>query len=115
MNIERNMSDEVILLELGRRIMQYRINAGLTQKELSEKAGVSNTTVERIEAGKVSQMVSYIRILKVVGLVEKMNTLVPDSDINPLDILRMKGQTRKRVSRRGPKEEYHQWVWGEDR
>ena len=114
-NIEINMSDEVILREIGRRLVQYRIDAGLTQRELAEKAGVSNTTIERIEAGKISQMVSYIRILKILGLVEKLNTLVPDSDINPLDILRMKGQARKRVSRKVQKEEHNPWVWGEDK
>jgi transcriptional regulator with XRE-family HTH domain len=40
------------LVQLGKQISTKRNHIGWTQKELAEKAGISNTTVSRIESGK---------------------------------------------------------------
>jgi transcriptional regulator with XRE-family HTH domain len=62
MRIENSLNDDVILRELGMRIAQYRINSDLSQKEMAAKSGLSNTTVERIENGKISQIMgAYYR------------------------------------------------------
>lgn len=41
-----------------------RVNAGLTQKQLAEKCGVSETTVIKWERGDVSPRVSMLPVLE---------------------------------------------------
>jgi len=47
-----NLKPSSLLMELGNKVRIKRNNIGWTQKELSEKAKISNTTVCRIESGK---------------------------------------------------------------
>ncbi len=39
-------------MSIGKRIKEARINAGLTQKELAEKAGTATGTIQQYELGK---------------------------------------------------------------
>jgi len=47
-----NFKPSNLLVQLGKQISNKRNSVGWTQKELAEKAGISNTTVSRIESGK---------------------------------------------------------------
>ena len=48
------MSNQAILVMLGERFLQARLNEGLEQIELAEKAGVNVSTVQSLENGKRS-------------------------------------------------------------
>jgi transcriptional regulator with XRE-family HTH domain len=93
-----------VLHEIGSRLERRRIDAGLTQAELAEEAGISKRTVERIEAGDSTDFVLLVRALRVLKLLEALDQLVPDSPQSPLMLLKSRGRTRKRVghSRRPP-------------
>ena len=73
------MSDDAILTELGGRLARRRIDLDLTQAALAHEAGVSKRTVERIESGASAQMVSIIRICRVLDLVSGLDRLVPQA------------------------------------
>ncbi len=47
----KRFSDAEILQMLGLRFKQYRVALGLTQAELSAKAGVSVMTIHKFETG----------------------------------------------------------------
>ena len=47
-----NLKPSSLLLQLGKKISTKRNDMGWIQKEFAEKAGISNTTVSRIESGK---------------------------------------------------------------
>ena len=47
-----NQKPVLLLSNLGERVRKKRKEKGLTQKELAQEAGVSNTTIFRIENGK---------------------------------------------------------------
>ena len=113
--MERNQSDEAILQELGHRLTRCRLDRGLTQADLAEQAGVSKRTVERVEAGGSTQMVTMVRIMRVLGLLDGLNKAVPESAPRPLDLLKMKGKQRQRASsKRQPSETAETWSWGDD-
>ena len=60
-----NSADE----PLGQRLRAIRRRAGLSQRELARRAGVSNGAISTIEADKVSPSVSALRqILSALGL-----------------------------------------------
>ena len=46
--IEYDSPESDVLLELSKRIKQYRISSPMTQEELSEKAGVSVKIINRL-------------------------------------------------------------------
>ncbi len=110
------LTDEAFLGEIGRRLARLRIDAGLTQAALARQAGVGRSTVERLEAGRSTQMVSFIRILRVLNLLDEFADLVPETGPGPMDLLRYKPKERKRAfsSRGAVREEAAEWTWGDD-
>ena len=48
---------------IGTKIKQYRINAGLTQQDLEAKSGVSSRSISRLEQGASVQLESLVKIL----------------------------------------------------
>ena len=115
MKIEGLLTDEAILVELGGRLVRRRLELQLTQEMLAEQAGVSKRTVERVEAGATTQMSTMIRILRVLELLDRLETLVPEAGLRPMDLLKLKGKERKRArSKRKPTDEVLPWKWGDD-
>jgi transcriptional regulator with XRE-family HTH domain len=105
MKITNELTDEAVLLEIGERLERRRIDAGLTQAELAEEAGISKRTVERIEAAYSTDFVMLLRVLRVLKLVEALDQLVPDLPQSPLVLLKSRGRARKRVGHpRRPKD-----------
>ncbi len=113
MKIERLLTDGAVLSELGGRLSRCRIELGLSQAKLAQQAGVSKRTVERIEAGAATQTDTLIRILRELQLLERMETLVPETGPGPMDLLKLKGKERKRAPRKGRSPFGKQWQWGD--
>lgn len=114
MNIHLLLTDDQILTILGRRIEATRLQRNMTQAELAHEAGVSKSTVERIESGSVStRLTTLVRILRVLRLVDRFDVLVPETTPSPMELLKQQGKKRKRASKRtdeGP--EHAPWTWG---
>lgn len=105
MKITSELTDQAILQEMGDRLKRRRIDAGLTQAELAEEAGVSKRTVERIEAGDGTDSAMLLRVLRVLRLLEALDTSLPDEPQSPLALLKSRGRARQRVGHpRQPKE-----------
>jgi len=97
MRITSELTDLAVLHEIGDRLERRRIDAGLTQAQLAEEAGVSKRTVERIEAGHSTDLVMLVRVLRVLQLLEGLDQSVPDLPQSPLMLLKGRGRARKRV------------------
>jgi transcriptional regulator with XRE-family HTH domain len=121
MRITADLTDDAVLREIGRRLERQRIEAGLTQASLAAQAGVAKRTLERIEAGRSAELVTLLRLLRTLKLVDGVETLVPDPPPSPIALLRHEGKRRQRVSgprgrraaaapARGPGKP---WEWGE--
>ena len=115
MDISELLSDEAILTELGQRIARTRIEQRLTQAEAAVQAGISKRTLERIESGASTQLSSFIRILRVLGLLARLEQLLPETGPSPMELLRHKGKERKRASSRGRAEQAEaSWTWDDE-
>ena len=108
------MSDESVLSELGHRLARHRINQEFTQADLAKEAGISKRTLERVEAGASTQVSSLIRILRTLGLLEGLEQTVPELGPSPMDLLKLKGKERRRVSKKNRVAENppKPWTWG---
>lgn len=98
MRISNKLTDEVILRELGERLARVRLERNLTQAGLAEQAGVSKRTVERMEAGGVTQLVNLVRVCRVLDLLEHFEALIPEPVASPVAQLKLRSKERKRAS-----------------
>lgn len=117
MKITSTLSDEAVLVEIGQRLEQVRIERGLTQAELAEQAGISKRTIERIEAGAVAaQLTQLVRICRVLGILERWDALVPEPVMSPMALLKLQKKRRQRVTKRKTSDTSpQQWTWGDER
>ena len=112
---QKFLTDQSVLEEIGERLAQRRIEMGLTQAHLATQAGVGRATVERLEAGHSTQMSSFVRILRVLGLLEGFIGLVPEPGPGPMDLLKKRPKLRQRASRaREAGEAGASWSWDDD-
>jgi len=115
MTIYTLMSTEVVLQEIGQRLAQRRVELELTQAALATQAGIAKRTVERVEAGLSTQTSNLIRIFRILGLLDGLVTLIPETGPRPLDLLKLKGKQRQRASSKKRTQQNNKaWSWGED-
>lgn len=119
MKVTNEHSDEAVLTELGARLAQRRIAQLLSQAALAVEAGVSKRTVERVEAGQSVQLVTLIRLCRVLGLMDGLDQWLPESVPSPMALLKEKqagkGRQRARSHRTAPtvKPGGKSWIWGD--
>lgn len=84
---------------------------------MADRAGLGLRTVQRMESGEVAtQLSGFIRICRALDILEKLDSLLPENAVSPIDLMKMQGKLRKRAS--GQKSETTQskdktWTWGE--
>ena len=117
MEINHTIPDYAIIKELGQRLQQIRVAKGMTQKMLSENAGVSLSTITRFESGKSIQIDSLISLMRTLDILSDLNVFIPQQDIHPMEILREKNRKpRKRASaKRAEQENGSKWKWGDEK
>ncbi|MBC8124460.1 MAG: helix-turn-helix domain-containing protein [Candidatus Kapabacteria bacterium] len=113
MKIATQTTDAGILRELGLRLTGARLRLNLTQAELAEQAGVSKRTIERLESGETAmQLLSLLRVCRVLGLLERLDSLVPEDAPSPMEQLRLQGRTRQRATGKKTSDpEFGTWTW----
>lgn len=113
-------TDTAVLAELAARLTRQRLDRNLTQAQLADAAGVSKRTVERLEAGESTQLSNFLRILRALDLLDRIDTLVPAPLPSPLAQLKLQGRQRQRASSvREPQASYRvtpdtPWTWDDD-
>lgn len=90
-------SDPAILKSLGSRVREYRIRMEMTQAELAERSGVSMGTVVRIEQGRPVSTLLLVSILRTLGLLENLETLLPALTVSPIQLRKLQGRKVLRV------------------
>ena len=115
MKISSPLTNAAVLQELGARMTRARLERNLTQAALAEQAGVAKRTVERLESGEAAtQLSGFIRVCRTLGLLERLDALIPEAEASPMEQLKLQGRRRQRASGRKvsavvPKK----WTWGE--
>lgn len=91
-----------------------RVSRQMTQARLADHAGVSKRTVERLEGGRSVQMTSLVRCLRALGILERVELILPDASANPILLLERQGKQPKRASKvRQPTAAA--WTWADER
>lgn len=116
MKIDTQLTDEAVLRELGQRIAALRLARNLTQAALAEEAGVSRRTIIRLESGAVAaQLSAFLRVCRVLGLLQQLDALVPEPAPSPLAQLELEGRKRQRASGKHVLQiAEKKWRWGDE-
>lgn len=115
MKIDALNTDQTILAELGRRLARTRLERNISQEELATEAGVSKSTVERLETGRSVKLSSFLRVLRALGQLDVLDRLLPEPLPSPIERARQQGKRRQRAARprgRGRASPEAPWTWG---
>jgi transcriptional regulator with XRE-family HTH domain len=115
MEIKSEMTDEALLRLVGERLAGLRLARNLTQQQLAEQAGLGLRTVQRLELGAAAtQLSGFIRVCRVLGLVENLETFIPLPAVSPMAQLKLAGRKRQRATgQRAVPGKPGKWTWGE--
>jgi DNA-binding XRE family transcriptional regulator len=80
--------DGEILIEIGKKLRQLRLNRKYTQEELAQIVGVNRRLIGEIEAGKGTSMLVFIKILKAFNKTDKLLEILESSSISARNMFR---------------------------
>ena len=93
------LSDPAILLELGKRIKEYRLRRNMTQKILAVRSGISVLSVQNLEKGQPVSMLTFLSVLRSLRIFENLESLLPELPLSPVELLKLQGKHRQRASK----------------
>lgn len=79
-------TDEEILRDLGLRARRKRLEREISQMDLAERAGVHVNTVRSLERGDDIRLRMLIGILRALGEVEEIETILARQTPTQLDV-----------------------------
>jgi len=109
MKIDKLTPETIILKELGKRLARIRKQQRLSQTQLAEEAGLGVATLRRIEAGRDSQMESWLKIMKSLQMISAINALLPEKFNSPM------AEALSETKRRKKKLDSGSVKWGDER
>lgn len=102
-----HLTDQEIAHRIARALRAWRVNphgAGMTQAELSRRSGVGLTPLKRFEKTGGTTLSNLVGIFRGLGLLDKLEDLVPDPDSpGPLELLEAERARLKRQRQRAPR------------
>ncbi len=115
MKIASSLTDEALFKLIGERLARLRLTKNLTQGQLAEQAGLGLRTVQRLELGAAAtQLSGFMRVCRVLGLVERFDALIPEEAASPMAQLKQQGRKRRRATGKKTAEgKLKKWTWGE--
>ncbi len=102
------------LIDLGRKLEAYRISRNIKQVDLAELAGISRSTLVRIEAGKGGTIDSLARVMRALDVEERLLDIVPDAQLSPLDERSDTSKPRQRVRHSSDATGSEDWQWDDE-
>lgn len=98
------MTDHGIAELLGQRLDQFRKDGQIiSQKDMAHELGISESTLRLALKGKGKFSV-MIGIMRVLGILDQLENLVPDRPASPLKLLQQGENRPQRVRSRKPVE-----------
>lgn len=78
-------SGSELIRELGKKFSAYRKRMGYTQKEISEKSGLSVFTISSFENGSSTgiTLISFTKLLRAISHLEEIEKLLPPLPDSP--------------------------------
>ena len=115
MTIGNKTNEKTALKEIGFRISKVRLKKNITQSKLAFEAGVSESTIKRLENGEPVKLDSLFRILSKLELAENFEEMIPAPSLSPIELhaLKEKENSRVRASSKTENNSKETIIWNE--
>lgn len=84
---------------IGLAIRQWRIDAGLAQDELADRASLSRSAIQKLEAGRGSRVETLVRVLRALGRADALDALSPRTGPSPIEQLAAQRRAERTATR----------------
>ena len=107
MKFDVTMTEDEALRETGKRLAQIRLSRNITQQELARRAGISKRSLERLEAGAAGLRIDvFFAVCGALGVMQGFETLLPEVQLSPQDILKKRTLPKRARKRKIKKESF---------
>lgn len=83
------LPDTAIPRKIGERLKKARLQQNITQHNLAQEAGVSLSSIRKIEKGEIGAFETLMRVLRTLGLLEVLQPLVNEPQPRPSEYYEM--------------------------
>jgi transcriptional regulator with XRE-family HTH domain len=109
------LADAIILNRIGSHLKTVRLRQNITQQSLADAAGVSLSSLKKIEKGEISSFDSLLRVLRTLGKLDVLQPLVDEELLSPSEYYNLvqsntvKHQRQRAAGRLKNKKEESAW------
>lgn len=99
MKIDQLTPEPEILKEFAKRLARIRKAQGYSQARLAQEAGIGIATLKRIEGGRDSQLDTWLKLLKALGMAPAIDALLPENFKSPMaEVIAISSNKKKKMS-----------------
>ena len=102
-----------LMRDLGNRLEKFRLSQNLRQEDVAREAGISRITVGKLEGGEGVSLETFLRVMRALGLSDRILNMVPDASISPMQVKTDGTSQRQRARRADPDKASAPWTWGD--
>lgn len=88
-----------VLARIGDAVVSYRLNKNLSQKILAEKAGISLSTLKRLESGKGCSLENFIDVMRGLSRLGDFDAILPDIKLKPTELFALQKKQKPKKQR----------------
>lgn len=74
------ISDADVLLKIGSKLKELRLEQNIKQKELAEKSGLSTFSISQMETGHNTSMQSLVQVLRALGRMDVLDAFLATTE-----------------------------------
>ncbi len=89
-------SDTALSEQLFERLERLRLEQNITQTQLAEEIGITPKTYRNLATGN-TKLIVLIAALRALNQLHHLDGFIPEEPISPLQMAKLKGQTRQRA------------------
>ena len=95
------LSDKQIIVECGARIKSVRLKQNLSQCALATMAGISLSSVQKVERGEPVSILVFMSVLRQLRMLDIFSDLLREEQLSPSELFKLQGKVkvRKRASK----------------
>lgn len=77
------LADTIIMARIGNHLKTVRLKQNVTQQNLANSAGISLSSLKKMEKGEIKSFDSFLRILRTLGKLDVLQPLVDEEQLSP--------------------------------
>lgn len=93
-------TDLDVAKRIGANLKSARLRQNITQSNLAESAGVSLSTLKKIESGDICSFDSFLRMLRTLRKLDVLQPLVDEEQLTPNEYWEFLNSAKRKIRKR---------------